>query len=231
MPEPDEPRPCCECGANAGIARHFDAKVRESLAACQAPGLVAVSERLRDALLAAGPTGKTVLELGCGRGGLLRQLLDAGAASATGLDLSEASIEDARRRFAEAGLADRVRLRVGDAAYAPVKSHDWVILDRVICCYPDVERLLANSIPAARQLYAFTVPPSRGWRGRLARILWGAERVLDRLRRDSCRGYVHDVGLVERRLRDAGFRLRHQENHRLWHVAVYERPGVSAVAG
>jgi hypothetical protein len=37
--------------------------------------LVPVSERLRDVLLSLDPTGKTVLEVGCGRGGLLLELV------------------------------------------------------------------------------------------------------------------------------------------------------------
>jgi hypothetical protein len=57
--------------------------VAERLARGQDPGLVpvSVSERLRDALLSLGPTGRTLLELGCGRGGLLLALIQAGAAS------------------------------------------------------------------------------------------------------------------------------------------------------
>src|SRR5437879_5789380 len=84
------------------IARHFDAKLAKRLAQCQDPGLVAVSERLRDALLSLVPTGRRVLELGCGRGGLLLRLVQAGAARAAGVDLSSASIDEARNRFEQA---------------------------------------------------------------------------------------------------------------------------------
>jgi len=66
-----------------------------------------------------------------------------------------------------------------------------------MCCYPDIERLLANTLPAARRLYAFTVPSSRGWRGVIARL--------------------------EEWLIGAGFRLRHRDRQRLWQVAIYER--------
>ena len=213
----------CACPTDPRIARHFDAKVAERLARGQDPVLVSVSERLRDALLSVGPAGRTLLELGCGRGGLLLALTQAGAASATGIDLSAASIEVARNRFEQVQLSDRVRLSVGDAARVTLESHDWVILDRVMCCYPDIERLLANTLPAARRLYAFTVPSSRGWRGVLARVAEWLENAWNSLRGRPCPGYVHDLDLIERRLASAGFQLRHRDHQLLWHIAIYER--------
>ena len=222
--KPDSSGQECGCPTDSRIARHFDAKVAERLAKGQDPGLVAVSQRLSDALLSLDPTGRTVLELGCGRGGLLLGLVQAGAARATGVDLSPASIGAARDRFERARLSDRAQLSVGDAARAPLETHDWVILDRVMCCYPDVERLMANTLPAARQLYAFTVPTSRGWRGLIARLDEWFENAWNTLRGRPCRGYVHNLDLIEERLVNAGFRLRHRDRQRLWHVGVYERP-------
>lgn len=213
----------CACPADGRIARFFDARLAERLAKCQDPALVAVSERLRDTLLSLDPTGKTLLELGCGRGGLLLELVRAGATRATGVDLSPASVDEARRAFERAQLSERAHLSVGDAARVPLAPHDWVILDRVMCCYPDVERLLANTLPAATHIFAFTVPTSRGWRGVGARLDCWSENVWNTLRGRPCPGYVHDLDLIEQRLAAAGFRRRHGGHRRLWHIAVYER--------
>jgi len=220
---PDSKEPECACPTDSRIARHFDAKVAERLAKCRDPDLIAVSQRLRDALLPLDPTGRTVLELGCGRGGLLLQLVQAGAARATGVDLSPASIDAARDRFEQAQLSKRACLSVDDAARVPLESHDWVILDRVMCCYADVEGLLANTLPAARQIYAFTVPTSRGWRGVVARLDERFENAWNTMRGRPCPGYVHNLDLIEERLAIAGFRLRHRDRQRLWHIAIYER--------
>jgi magnesium-protoporphyrin O-methyltransferase len=228
-PQPD-PGLACACPADSRIARHFDTKTAERLAKGQNPGLVAVSQQLLAALLALDPAGRTVLELGCGRGGLLLGLVQAGVVSATGLDLSATSIDAARTRFEQAQLSDRAYLSVGDAAYVPLEPHDWVILDRVMCCYPDIERLLANSLPAATQLYAFTVPTSRGWRGVVARLDEWIENAWNTLRGRPCPGYVHDIDLIEERLASAGFRLRHRDRERLWHIAIYERSAVRSLS-
>ncbi len=217
----------CGCPSAPHIARHFDAKVAERLAKCQDPSLVAVSQRLRDGLLRLDPAGRTVLELGCGRAALLLQLVQAGAARATGIDLSPASIDAARAAFERAQLSQCLDISVGDAARVPLEPHDWVILDRVICCYADVERLLANTQPAARHIYAFTVPSSRGWRGVAARLEEWLEGAWNRLHGRPCRGYVHDLDLIEERLSAAGFRLRRRDHDRLWHIAIYERAAES----
>ncbi len=224
--KPDSRGQDCGCPTDCRIARHFDAKVAERSAKCQDPSLIAVSQRLRDALLSQDPAGKTVLELGCGRGALLLGLVQAGVARATGIDLSPVGIDSARDRFERAQLSERVDLSIGDAARVPLERHDWVILDRVMCCYPDVEALLANTLPAARQIYAFTVPTSRGRRGIAARLEEWFESAWNTLRGQSCPGYVHDLDLIEERLATAGFQLRHRDRQRLWHIAIYERSAV-----
>jgi len=220
---PDRDERECECPADARIARHFDAKASKRSDDGWDPGLIAVSQRLSDALVSLDPTGKTVLEPGCGRGGLLLGLVQAGAVAATGVDLSPAAVDVARDRFEHSRLSERAAFSVGDAARVPLERHDWVILDRVICCYPDVEQLLANTLPAAREIYAFTVPTSRGWRGAIARLDWWMDDVWNTIRGRPCPGYVHDLDLIEKRLDSAGFRLRHRGRHRFWHIAVYER--------
>lgn len=169
------------------------------------------------------PNDRTVLELGCGRGGLMVELLRAGATGTDGLELSRASIEMARNRFAFLGLADKVTLTVGDAAEATLGPRDWVVLDRVICCYPDADKLLANSIPAARRRYAFSVPNSRGWRGLAARASRRLDNGWNGLRGRPCATFVHDLDRIDLSLRSAGFRRHASETHGLWYVAVYER--------
>lgn len=211
------------CPAASTIEQHFDRKTACRIAAGELPGLVSVSERLRDALLPIGATGRSVLELGCGRGALLLQLVEAGVVRATGIDLSNASIAEARRGFDQAGLSGTVELSVGDGARVILEPHDWVVLDRVMCCYPDIDRLLRNSIPAARRVYAFSVPESRGWRGFFSRAEEWFENIWNKVRGCPCPGYVHDIGAIERTLTEAGFRRAYSGRLRLWHIAVFQR--------
>jgi magnesium-protoporphyrin O-methyltransferase len=215
----------CDCPADPRIARFFDRRSLGRRGAGDRYEMKNVSKALLAALLRAGPAGRSVLELGCGPGALLTELLVAGAARASGVDLSAEALAEARDRLDEAGVADRASLTVGDAARVPLVAHDWVVLDKVICCYADFHALLANSVPAARRLYAFAVPASYGWRGIVARIDFGLENLAFSLLRRPCPGYVHDVRLIEDRLRDAGFRPSYRGTSHSWHIAVFERTG------
>jgi cyclopropane-fatty-acyl-phospholipid synthase len=58
--------------------------------------------------------GQSVLDIGCGWGGLALYLARECGVSVTGLTLSEEQLKLARRRAADAGLADRVRFELCD---------------------------------------------------------------------------------------------------------------------
>ena len=217
--EPD-PGPSCACDAAPSISAYFDAKVRRmGTATTGAPHAttLAILGLLGD------PSGRSVLELGAGRGGLLLDVLRHGAGSATGIELSEASLDVARRRIAEAGFADRVELVVGDGASVALEPHDWVVLDRVICCYPDADALVDHAAAAARLALAFSLPESRGWRGVASRIATFADNAWNSMRKASCTTFVHDLGRIDGILRSAGFVPSASARRGLWFVAVYER--------
>jgi hypothetical protein len=129
----------------------------------------------------------------------------------------------ARRRADEAGVGDRATFKLGDGALVKVDAHDWVVLDRVICCYPNVESLLANATRAATQRVAFTVPTSRGWRGVVNKVGWTLENIPTWVRGKSCPTFVHDIGRIERILARAGFARAREDHLGLWYAAVWER--------
>jgi predicted TPR repeat methyltransferase len=204
------------------IARRFDAKVAEWAELDEFPELVDVSGAMLDLLRDAALRRPSVLELGCGTGGLGVALLEMGAARLTGIDLSAQSLEIARRRAAAAGHAERATFDVGNAAESSAERHDWVVLDRVICCYGDVERLVGRAIELAGDRIVLSVPESRGWRGLVNRPLWLAEYAWDRWF-DGCRGYVHDLKRIEHRLAAAGFRQTSSARIGLWFAGVFDR--------
>lgn len=186
--------------------------------------MIDVSARLLSLLTDGVASHPTILELGCGTGALSVALVSAGAPRLLGVDLSPASIDVARRRAAAAGLDDVARFSVGNAAADPLGRHDWVILDRSICCFGDAPRLVRAAIGAAGRRIAISLPESRGWRGMLNRMLWGAQNLWDRVS-GGCPGYVHDLRRIETQLARAGFRpaSRRATHIGLWYVGVYDR--------
>ena len=157
-------------------------------------------------------------------GALTVELLRRGAVSADAIDLSPDMIDAARRRAAEADVSDRATFEVGDGAVVPVEAHDWVLLDRVMCCYPGLDRLLGNATRAATRRVAFTVPTSRGWRGLVNQLMWRSSNLPLLFGGSGCPGFVHSVDKIERTPPSAGFKLHGADRLGLWYAAVWDRP-------
>ena len=181
-----------------------------------------VSRRLFEEVARIGFRERTVLEVGCGYGRILAGALLGGARAVSGVELDPEALVEAGERAARAGHRDRVTLVVGDGAMIPLAPHDIVILDRVICCYDDADRLVDRSVAAAGLAYAFSVPESRGLRGLWNRLAYGVEGAWDRLRRQP-RSWLHDVERIHRRLTVAGFTRAASGREGKWYLAVYRR--------
>jgi magnesium-protoporphyrin O-methyltransferase len=186
-----------------------------------------VTASLLRALEDAGIRDRSVLDLGCGIGDLAIEAVRHGAASARGFDLSPKAIGEARRLAADRGAADRTTFDVGDASKVDLPAADAVVLNRVFCCYPDVDGLLDRSLAAAGSVYAFTMPRSAGLIGAVEGFSLRLQNWWMRRRPKAYGGFqafVHDVDAVDARVRAAGFRPIRREHRRLvWELAVYAR--------
>jgi magnesium-protoporphyrin O-methyltransferase len=216
-PPGSEPERCC-----------FDAWVDHWEKQAERKDTVAgVTAPLLEALTEAGLQGRTVLDVGCGIGDLALATLARGATRAEGIDLSPRAIDEARRLAAERGLAERTRFDVGDGSTRELPKADVVVLNRVVCCYPDVDGLLERSLAAAGSVYAFTAPVSRGPAGVLNRVQTWFGNASYRMRKKKYAGFrtfVHDVGRIDELVRAAGFRPVRRERRRVvWDLAVYAR--------
>jgi SAM-dependent methyltransferase len=187
-----------------------------------------ITTALLAALEAAGLEGRTILDVGCGTGDLALAALAHGASRANGFDLGTGSIEHARGLASERGLADRSTFEVADGSVATLPRADVVVLNRVICCYPDARALLDNTLGVADRIYALSAPADRGLPGIVNRTLVGVANAWYTLRRSRFRGFrvfVHDLGTVDARIRAAGFAPITRARRRfVWQFAVYARP-------
>jgi SAM-dependent methyltransferase len=102
-----------------GTERLFRPGYKEYLASEWIPKLDGVEDRLR--------SGATVADVGCGHGASTILMAQAYPASQfVGYDYHEASIDTARRRAAEAGVADRVRFEPASAKDYAQDGYDLI---------------------------------------------------------------------------------------------------------
>ena len=200
------------------IGEHFDERFQDWDPVCPE-----ATDLLFGWLQEAGLAGSTIMDLGCGSGEFLVRALEAGATRGTGADLSSEAIAMASELVEEAGLTDRTDLWVGDAAVEPLDAHDVVVLDKVICCYPNADTLIARSTDAASRLYAFAMPESRGLWGLIARTRWFIFGLWERLQGDPLPRFIHDRAEVEAKVLAAGFQPVRTGRQFVWFVGVYAR--------
>jgi SAM-dependent methyltransferase len=215
--EEPEPERCC-----------FDDWVDSwSDKATRRPTAAKVSESLLDAITETGVADRTILDVGCGIGDLAIEVVARGAASGTGFDLSAKAIDEARKLAQTRGVGDRLRFEVGDGAKLDLPAADIVVINRVVCCYPDTGNLLERTLGAARSVYAITAPVSTGTVGAYNRVRNRCWNVWYRLRRKKFadfRTFIHDLDRIDERIRAAGFRrVRHEHRRVVWDLAVYAR--------
>jgi magnesium-protoporphyrin O-methyltransferase len=157
-----------------------------------------------------------VLEVGGGVGEIQIELLKRGAERTVNLELSSAYEGEAARLLREAGLEARVERRLHDIAADPdsIERADVVVLHRVVCCYPDYERLLGAAAAHARRLLVFSYPR----RNAVSRLVVGAQNVGFRLVRKEFRTFAHPPSAMLAVLRDRGLDSRFAHEGIAWRV-------------
>lgn len=207
------------CCRPSGYERLFSARqARLDANRYRSHGLGGTSRRLVE--LAGDVSDETVLEVGGGVGAIELDLLAAGADRATNVELSGEYEEEAQGLLAERGLTERVDRRVADFVDEPVEPHDVVVMHRVVCCYPDVDRLVGLAAASTRRRLLLTYPRERPW----TRAGIGAINFFMRLSRSDFRAFVHPVARMAAAAQREGLALERREPQGLiWENAAYER--------
>jgi hypothetical protein len=210
---------CSQC---AGLERMFDESVaREELELYRNEGPAKETQMLLDAILERGVRGLTLLDIGGGVGAIQHELLKAGVEHGVGVDASTAYLNAARLEAERRGHAERMEYHHGDfVALAPqIEAADIVTLDRVICCYPDVEALVSRSSERARRFYGVVFPRDNA----VYRFGQHVMNLYFRITRNPYRLFVHPTQVVEAILFGQGFHRIFRQTTWLWQVMLYER--------
>jgi len=210
--------PCdCPCCPNV----FSDAAAEDGLRRYRRRGPDPTTRELIAAIVAEGIEGASVLDIGGGIGAIQLELLAAGAATAESVDASPPYVAAARAEAAKRGYGDRTRHLEGDfvAIAGEVLPADVVTLDRMVCCYGDMPRLVGRSLDHARRMIGFVYPRDAWWTRTIAWLM----NTSGRLGRSKLRWYIHSEPRLDALVRAAGFDRRFLRRHLLWQVALYVR--------
>ncbi len=166
-------------------------------------------------------SGASILEIGCGVGSLHMELLKQGAGSAIGVDVSQSYVEEAASLSRTLGFQDATQYHLGNFVDLEenIPPADTVVLDRVICCYPDMKGLVSASTRHTQRLYALTYP-RRTWWMRVG--AWAINFGLTLTRREF-RFFLHHPKEIGLAIEAAQFSLIQSTERGPWVMAAYRR--------
>jgi len=210
---------CCQCQAIEEF--HNQKVVSQELSRYREKGPVGPTQDLIEAIQKEGIQGLTLIDIGGGVGAIQHALLQTGADHAIDVEASNAFIQAAQEEAGRRNLTDRITHLYGNFVdFAEnVSPADIVTLDKVICCYPDMEGLVELSSERARKIYGLVYPYDT-WYNRIFEVL---ENIFFKITRNPFRVFVHSHQAVEAILTRKGFKQRFFHHGFLWQVAVYTR--------
>lgn len=180
-----------------------------------------VTRELIEVIHAQGVADARLLDIGAGVGAVHVSLLEAGAATAIDVDASREYLAAAEAEAERRGLGGRVEYRFGDvvALANELPAVDIVTLDSAICCYADLESMLAAATRTGPRLVGITYPRDTWWMRAFMRLY----NVWSGVRRSPARYFIHRHGQLGRWMAAAGYRSIHEGGIPAWRVVLFHR--------
>jgi Methyltransferase domain len=191
-------------------------------------GLDPTSQRIVDLLKEQGVQGRSVLEIGGGIGGIQIELLKAGAARAVSVELTPTYEAAAGELLREAGLSDRVERRISDFAETSdgIGEADIVVLNRVICCYPDMRKLAGAAADHAREVLVLSYPKTTWW----MRIGLGLSNLGLWIARREFHIFLHRPREITAAAEEHGLRTVASRSGLIWTIAAFHAPATAVLS-
>jgi len=207
---------CCQC---QGIENMFDKKAAKSaLKRYLKKGPSKTTSMLLDAIHKKGVQDLDLLDIGGGIGAIHYDLIKAGASKGTSIEASSAYIDLIKD---EIDLTEKVVFKHGDftTIASDLDSADIVTLDKVICCYDDMDELVGLSSKLAQKIYAVVYPRDNWWTKLLLPII----NFYPKIKGSSFRVFIHPTKQVEDIIIRNGLKRNYYNKRLFWQVVIFTR--------
>jgi magnesium-protoporphyrin O-methyltransferase len=170
-----------------------------------------------------------VLEIGGGIGDLQIELVEAGAAHATNIEIIDTYESAAGTLIGERGFEQRIDRHISDFALEAnaAPTADLVVMHRVICCYADPDTLVAAACEHSSDRVAITIPRESWW----VKLSFATMNAWFRVRRIGFRAYVHPIERMTSVAASHGFHSTDEHHGRMWTSMILHRDQVERQSG
>ncbi len=210
---------CCQC---QGIEALFNDRVaRRELRKYNKRGATGMTAKLVQAIKGEPIGALSLLDIGGGVGAIQHELVAAGVNRVVSVEASPAYLEASRQAADQLDYLDRVEYHQGDFVDLAVElaASDIVTLDKVVCCYHDMEGLVSKSAQLAQSYYGLVLP-RENW---LVSIIRTFLNLLTRLRRIPFKMYIHSHSQIDSLLNNIGFEEISTRRDLFWQAKLYQR--------
>jgi magnesium-protoporphyrin O-methyltransferase len=167
---------------------------------------------------------KTLLDIGGGIGAIQWFHFNHGGKICTHVDASSGYQQVAQEYAQELGVSENSKAVFGDFLDVAenIGQHDIVSLDKVVCCYPNMEELLTTALKKCRETLILSYPMD--W----IIAVWIQNAValyMKYAEKSAFRPYIHSVKDIRKTIENEGLELVDKGMYFPMHVEVYRRVG------
>ncbi len=210
---------CCQCEV---IESEFDQKYAlKQLKKYRKKGPKKTAIKLIEVIQKEAAPGATLLDIGGGVGDIQHALLKMGISKTYNAEASTGHLEACKSEAERQGHADKISHHQGNFVdlVEEIPSTDIVTLDRVICCFDEMEKLVDLSSKKARHLYGLVYPRETWW----VKLGIAVDNFLLRIQCISMRVFVHSPKEVEAIINKNGLKRIFYEEKGVWQVVLFSR--------
>ena len=184
-------------------------------------GIKKNSKPLLSLLLNLDLKNHTLLDVGGGIGAISFELLKEGISHTTLVDLSPHYVSVFEKEAKKRQIHARSEAYQGDILdwSADLTPSDLLVMDKVICCYPNFKPLMEAVIDLSVRWVAFSLPRNTWWvkAGQWFNQKWR------QITGDSFRTYIHPTAEIYQQLQRGGFTIIELQTWREWEYVLCER--------
>jgi magnesium-protoporphyrin O-methyltransferase len=210
---------CCKENV---IEKQFDKhRVNSKVNEYHSKGVAKETRILIDSIKSLGIDGYSLLDIGCGLGSIGMELIESGLTDVENVEASSSFLESAKTESKKRNLIDKMKFTYGDFVKISesVSPADIVTLDKVICCYDELEPLVKLSCERTLEYYGVIYPRESWW----AKAVIGFDNILRKIKGNTFRVFIYPTKEIDNIIKGQGLRRVFYKAMMVWQIVIYSR--------